>query len=71
MLVFRERDNYKAELDALQEDYSGLYDSFERARKIAEDQKLVGFPIFKWKWREKAANTTVVFRRPRTARDVS
>lgn len=39
-MVSTERDNYKAELDALQEDYSGLYDSFERARKIAEDQKL-------------------------------
>lgn len=35
-----ERDNYKSELDSLHEDYSKLYDSFKKLRKIAEEQKL-------------------------------
>ncbi|VDP59002.1 unnamed protein product [Heligmosomoides polygyrus] len=40
MFVYRERDNYKSELDSLHEDYSKLYDSFKKLRKIAEEQKL-------------------------------
>nr|CDJ81442.1 major antigen [Haemonchus contortus] len=35
-----ERDSIKAELDSMHEDYSKLYDSYKKLRKVSEDQKL-------------------------------
>ncbi|VDL63413.1 unnamed protein product [Nippostrongylus brasiliensis] len=36
----RERDNIKSELDSMHEDYSKLYDTYKKMRKINEEQKL-------------------------------
>ncbi|WKX88016.1 hypothetical protein Q1695_007990 [Nippostrongylus brasiliensis] len=35
-----ERDNIKSELDSMHEDYSKLYDTYKKMRKINEEQKL-------------------------------